>query len=134
MSCAINDISRLGAAAPKSEDLSRFKFVSNYSHYKLDYIEVAGFLSEFPQGFASTQGPGKGSDWWPNEPPAKRALFDHFAENLFAPLRGYGHPVYSGASEVIYAEMDRYQVKNQGNHEHFDATAKKITNRPSISC
>ena len=44
--CAINDIKRLKSEArKKASDLSRFNFEENYSHFKLDFIELANLLS-----------------------------------------------------------------------------------------
>ena len=96
----------------------------NYAHYRLDFIELSDYLSQFGQGSVHIQVPGKGADWWPDEVLERQWLFDHFADNLFSPLCGCGHPVFTGASEKLYSQMDRYKVKTQGTDEHFDATAK----------
>ena len=57
---AINDIRRLGREArEKSGDLSQFDFEGNYSHYMFDYIELADYVTQFPQGSVHIQGPEK---------------------------------------------------------------------------
>ena len=119
MVCAVNDIRRIKKMNEYCKNLDKFDFEVNYSHMKLDYIELDDFLSTFPIGSVSITGPGKGIGWWPDALKEKHLLFDKVAENCFAPLRGYDHPVFEGPTSRVIQEMDRFYSAGERD-EHFE--------------